>query len=482
MSLTSRTRYLAAATALLVLPGLIAGVPASAAPAPGASGVGDSFYPLDGNGGIDVQHYRIRQNLDFGRKRLSGSTVVTLRTTQDLSSFNLDFLLPVRKVTVNGAAAHTSRPSKHELTIRPREPLAAGTVARVKVTYSGKPGAQSYLKSIGDEHNFIATREDMMAVNEPHVAPWWFPANDHPTDRARFDVITSVPRGKQVIGNGRLVSKKNKGSRTVWRWRAAEPMASYLAYFVAGDYVMKKGKDASGRPSWYAVSKGLSGRDQKAALKRLLRTPRLTRWLERKLGRAYPFSSNGGVVVGTDLGFALENQTRPVYSWWGADMDGLMIHELAHQWFGDLITVSQWREIWLNEGFATYFQWVYEAKQARVPLDDVLRTLWRGYGAGDMFWKIRIADPSEPKLFDNAIYYRGGMTLIALRNRVGNAAFRKILQTWIDEYRGRSVASADFEALATRVSGQDLSGFFTAWLRTSARPANTSANGLGPWA
>ncbi len=468
-------RSLAAAVSLplLVGGGYAAAVDDARAPAPGASGIGDSYWPLDGNGGIDVSAYKIRNTYDIRKQALRGSTTITLTATSDLSSFNLDFLLHVKKVTVDGAIVDFDQ-THHELTITPSTPtpLTAGSSHTVKVTYAGRPDTKRY----AGEGNWLANEREAVAMNQPHMATWWFPANDHPIDKARFDIITTVPKGREVIANGKLVSKKKTKRGTTWRWRADEPMAPYLAFFAAGDFTIKKGT-SNGLPWVNAVSKQLSASEQKSSLNLLSHTPEAVKALSADLG-PYPFSVTGGLTTGLPVFFALENQTRPTYPSVGGDNVSLIVHEIAHQWFGDSVAVARWRDIWLNEGAATFMEWRFAEQHGGKSAADTLRTVYDGIGASDDFWQLSLADPGADHIFDEAVYDRGGMTLQALRNRIGEDKFWLLIRTWLDTKAGGNGTSEEFEALAAQVSGQDLTGFFTAWLRTQAKPARTADNGL----
>ncbi len=478
-----RTLAPAVLTALAVAAGTLVGVvpgsavAASAAPAAdhravrGSNGIGDSYFPLDGNGGIDVRHYRIDQSYDFARGRLRGRTTLRLRTTQRLRSFHLDLLLPVRSVRVDGRRARF-RSTHHELRIRPARPLAAGRTVRVVVRYAGRPGTRRY----AGEQNWLASRDEVAAVNQPHMAPWWFPANDHPSDRATFDVRTTVPRGMQVISNGRPVSSRVHGGAVTHRWRSTEEMTPYLAFFVAGRFQRVRA-DHGDVPGYLAVSRTLPSGARREAMSMLRRTPAVLGWLEDRIGREYPFSSTGGVVTGLPLGFALENQTRPVYGGLGHNQEWLLVHELAHQWFGDHVTVHRWRDVWLNEGAATFFETEYGASRGGPSARDWLRGQWTTPSGGATFWKLRVDDPGAARLFDRRVYTRGAMALQALRHRIGEDDFWAVLRTWLDERGGSTGSTAQFEELAQRVSGEDLRSFFDAWLRGRTAPARTVLNG-----
>ena len=442
-------------------------------PVAGASGIGDPYWPLDGNGGIDVASYAISNRYVLATKRLSGRTTIALGATSDLSSFSLDFLLKVSKVTVDGTEAAFDRTDEgHELRITPVSPLAAGSRHTVVVTYADHPGKYAY----AGERNWLASRSEVVAMNEPHMAPWWFPSNDHPLDKAIVDVKIRVPNGREVISNGELKGTKVGKTSTTWHWRADEPMVPYLAFFAAGDFTIAQGTH-QGLPWLVAVSQGLSTVDEQASMQLMKRTPTVTAWLEKDLGD-YPFSVVGGLTTALNPGFALENQTRPTYPAVGGNYTSLIVHELAHQWFGDDIAVQGWRDVWLNEGFASFMEWRWSETHGGRSGDEILHSYYDNVGAQSDFWNVVVADPGAAAVFDSAVYGRGAMALQALRNRVGNDVFWKIVHTWIREQGGGNGATEEFEEVAARVSSADLSSFFTAWLHTPSRPAKTADNGL----
>ena len=449
-------------------------VPAQAhAPAAGSAGIGDPYWPMDGNGGIDVKSYSIANSYDFEQGRLSGRTKIDLTATTDLSSFSLDFVLPVKSVHVDGVRAKYATPGVHELRITPPTALAAGTEHTVQVRYAGIPRMHTYKK----EMNWLANRHEVVTMNEPHMAAWWFSSNDHPSDKALVDIAITVPKGKEVIANGALLKKSSRGGLTTWHWRAEEPMSSYLAFFAAGDFTIERGvKD--GLPWLIAVSQRLDGRDHRDSLRLMRKTPEVVSWLEEDLGE-YPFSVVGGLTTSLEPGFALENQTRPTYPAVGPHFVSLVVHELAHQWFGDDVAVQRWRDIWLNEGFASFMEWRWEEDHGGPKANSMLDVLYSGMSVSTGFWRVPIADPGAERVFSQAVYQRGAMTLQALRNRIGEETFWLLIRTWLAEQAGGNATSEEFEALAERISGQDLKSFFTAWLRAPQKPARTAANGLG---
>ena len=445
--------------------------PAAPAPGVGSTGIGDPYFPLDGNGGINVLSYAVHDRYRFASHRLTGYTVVTLRTTQRLRTFDLDFLLPVSKVTLSTGRASFSRPENHELRITARHRIPAGHRIQVTVRYSGKPGKYAY----AGESNWVANGTEAEAVNEPHMAPWWFPSNDHPLDKARMDIQVTVPGGRQVVSNGRLVGVRRHAGLATYHWGGGGPMATYLAFFVAGRFQVRTGTSHH-LPYYLAVSRALPTSARQAAMRGLSRSPAIVHWLQGQLG-PYAFRSTGGVVTSLDPGFSLENPTRPVSP--RGVFQLLMVHELAHQWFGDSVSVHRWRDVWLNEGFATYMEHRWTETHGGQSTSAWLHQTYDSQPNG--FWDDVVSDPGSTidELFsDPVVYQRGGMTLAALRNVIGKHTFAHLLRQWAADHRHGHGTTDAFEALAEQVSGQDLTLFFDTWVRQSGKPPATAENGL----
>jgi aminopeptidase N len=439
-----------------------------AAPA-AAPQVPDPYYPLDGNVGYDVLHYDIRDTYRMGDRYLFGATTIRLVPSQDLSTFHLDLLLKPTAVKVDGATVEFEKANRHELVVTPDETLAAGEPVDVMVRYRGFPGRIEW----DGERNWLANDHEVVTMNEPHMAAWWFPSNDHPSDKARFDIRITTAKGREVISNGVRKGRVVHGRTATTHWRMADPMTTYLAFFAAGDFRIERGR-ANGQRYYIAVSKRLGDYYERASLRVLRKSARITAWLEQELGE-YPFATTGGLVTSFDPGFALENQTRPTYPAW--IYPGVVVHELAHQWFGDSVSVARWQDIWLNEGFATYMEKRYAEAHGGQTTSRWLHQAYRNPGYPG-FWNLEIADPGPIHLFDTPIYDRGAMTLAALRNRIGRADFRQLLKRWASVHEGGTAVSEQFEEMAETVSGEQLDAFFDAWLRSGQKPPNTAAYGL----
>ncbi|OEV28846.1 peptidase [Streptomyces nanshensis] len=453
-------------------------VPASAAgagPSPGAPGVGDSYYPDYGNGGYDASHYDLRLKYQPKTDELNGTATVLARATQDLSRFNLDFSLDVKEVHVNGRKAKVSTAGSHELRVTPAEPLAEGEDFSVVVRYSGVPSEVE----VDGYTAWQRTPDGGVAAGEPESAWWWYPSNDHPSDKATFDISVAVPKGYKSISNGDLVSEEPAGKGWVRsNWRSGEPQTTYLATLAVGKFDVTKSRTESGIPVVNAYSRELDGEDGSARAS-LERTAEITDWLEGVFGK-YPFSSVGGYVPDTGAGFALETQTRPFYGnerfKSGTDVS-VVVHELAHQWYGDSVSVRNWRDIWLNEGFATYASWLWSEKEGEGTAQEIADEVYDSYPAGDEFWKVKPADPGPENQFHGAVYDRGAMALQALRNKTGDKDFFKILKGWPAEHEGGNARVGQFVKYAEKVSGKPLKSLFDTWLRKASKPGKPALGG-----
>jgi len=447
----------------------------SSSAASAAVGIGDPYFPHDGNPGYQVRHYDIDVRYRPATRLLAGTTTIRLVPKRRLSSFSLDLLLHARRVAINGTRVRFSQ-TQHELTVRPRRPLAAAKAVDVQVTYRGRPVGLRY----NGEAPLKKTRTGAIALGEPHVAAWWYPSNDHPSDKARFDITLRVPRGFEAISNGGLLGHRDRGETSVWRWSVGKPMTTYLAFAAFGQYRIEHGQTASGKGFLYAVEKGLRPSTAKAAWRSLRLTGEITRWLERSWGR-YPYRQIGGVVPNTSLGFALENQTRPVYSpyFFGYGVSrSIIVHEMAHQWFGDRVAVKRWKHIWLNEGPATYAEWMWESHRGgRTPQRQFLNT-YRSFEPSSAFWKLPIGDPGSNRIFDEAVYVRGAMVIQALRNRVGDCDFFSIMRHWVHANADGLGGTHEFKVRAERISGEQLDSLFRSWLLSGKKPPPTALNGL----
>ncbi|GAA4606932.1 aminopeptidase N [Actinoplanes octamycinicus] len=460
------------ATALtLAGTGVAAQAHQKAAPSPGGPGIGDSYYPDYGNSGYDVSHYDIRLRYTPATDKLTGTTTILATALQDLNRLNLDFVLDVSSIQVNNRPATFTRQGDHELVVTPARTIAKGGALTIVVQYSGVPST----KVAAGFTAWTRTPDGALAVGEPEIAWWWYPSNDHPSDKATFDVSVSVPTGVEAISNGvqpRPPVQETLGY-TRWSWRSLKPQATYLTFLTVGQYDITTDTTADGSLVYNAYSQLLAPDFRDAAQASVERTAEITDWESTVFG-PFPFEARGGIVVPPNtLGFALENQTRPNYSsgfFRRGSNTSVVVHENAHQWFGDSVSVRTWQNIWLNEGFASYAEWLWSEKNDEGTAQEIFDYLYATYPDDAPIWTTAPADPGVAELFGDAVYDRGALTLHQLRLAVGDADFFEILQTWTAEHKYGNATTEEFTALAEKISGKDLDALFQAWLYTPSKP------------
>jgi aminopeptidase N len=452
----------------LLLAGCTAAKPAPQVTAenftPGAQGAGDDYFPTYGNGGYDVAGYDLDLRYDPASGELSGTATITATATQNLSRFDLDLAhLSASRVTVDGSIA-TSDSDGAELVITLPTGIGKGRSFTTVVQYAGIPGRLTD-KALGDG-GWLRTNDGGFALGQPASASTWFPGNDHPSDKATVKLAMAVPDGLEVLSNGVPGPRTSAKGWTTWTWSEASPMASYLSTVVIGRYRVTSSTHG-GKPMITAIPQSLPA--DGAAARSLGRTGEIADFLATQFG-PYPFDAYGGVVVDDSrVHYALETQTRPVYGS-GFFRDGpnptVVVHELAHQWYGDSVALERWQDIWLNEGFATYAEWLWAEHEGRSTARQNFDRVYR-----DFDWSVPPGNPGPTRLFDDAVYQRGAMTLQALRETIGDPAFFGLLKSWAAEHRDGNVTTDEFIAAADRAAGgKDLGPLFQAWLFGTTRP------------
>lgn len=437
--------------------------------APGQAGLGDPFYPLLGNGGYDVSHYDLTLSVDPQANQISGTAEITAVAQDSLGRFNLDFSgLEVDSVTVNGDTAEFSR-YQMELVVTPGQLLVSQQPFTVVVAYHGRPEA------IGDDgiHRLSGWQtmpNGIFVASEPAGAMTWFPCNNHWRDKATFTFYITVPEGYQVVSNGKPVSTSTIEGFSTLTWDEKEPMSTYLATLVIGHYEMETRRAADDLEvlSYFPAGTAAGVKDD------FERMPEMLDFMSALIG-PYPFETSGVVLANQPLDFAMETQTRALFSSEGASEE-FVAHELAHQWFGDSLTPATWRDVWLKEGFATYVSYLWlEHAQGKAAFEQRIQAVYdeavmTQYGA--FFEPIGTLRPETAgELYTPATHYRGALTLHALRLEVGDEAFFQILRDFYDRFAGKTASTDDLMTLAQQVSGKDLKKFFNLWLETYWMPA-----------
>jgi aminopeptidase N len=438
----------------------------------GASGMGDSLYPDFGNGGYDVQSYILDITIhDVPTSDLSASTTIAATATQELSSFNLDFIgFDITIITVNDTPADFKR-NGQELTITPDSPLVEDQSFTVKVEYEGQP---EEVKSVAlpFQTGWVTYDGGIYVLSEPDGSASFYPVNDHPLDKAIYTFIVTVPEPWEVAANGTLMDTKDNDGTSTFRFEMRDPMASYLATINVHDFDVETMQSEGGVPirNYYASGLPLEVREPFAQQGEMID-------YYSTLYGPYPFEVYGALVMDTDFGAALENQTLSIFGLDMIDTDNIfkteltVAHELTHQWFGDAVSVADWSHIWLNEGFATYGEALWaEHIRGSSGLDRFIEGLYEEVSGFPQYYPPP-GSPAANDLFNGGVYLRGGLTLHALRLEVGDEVFFKILQTYVERYKGGNASTKDFISVAEEVSGQDLTEFFEGWLYDETLPA-----------
>jgi aminopeptidase N len=433
---------------------------ALAAFTPGSQGLGDPFFPLAGNGGYDVSHYGLDLSYELGTNQLTGTATITATATQDLSRFDLDLRgFTISRLDVEGRAATFTRDGQ-ELAVTPRTGIRSGSQFTTVVGYAGTPTVVT--DPDFSIEGWVPTDDGAFVVGEPQGSPAWYPVNDNPRDKATYDFSVDVPAGLTVMANGVLVSHVTGNGRTTWVWHEDDPMAPYLSTATLGRFDLTIGS-AGGVPSYVAVDPQLSTGNV------LRKLPEIVDFYSSIYG-PYPFDAVGAIVDSArNVGYSLETQTKPVFP--GVPDETTLAHELSHQWFGDSVTLTQWPDIWLHEGFATWSEWIWSEHEGNRSARQFFQRYYSTPPQDTAFWTPPPGNPGAPfYLFDGTVYVRGGMTLEALREKVGDFTFFQIMRSWATQNRHGNVTTARFIALSEQLSGMNLDHFFDVWLYQPEKP------------
>ena len=427
-------------------------------PSTGATRSADPYLPTHGNGGYRVENYDLDIDYKLVANRLTGQAAITAVAETPLSRFSLDLsTFRVLRVRVDGRPAKF-RLAGGKLHVTPARPVAGRFTAEVR--YTGNPVP---VRSPWGDLGWDELTDGALVASQPTGAPSWFPCNDHPSDKASYRIAVTTDAPYTVAATGvRTARRRSAGTRT-WVFERPEPTATYLVSVQVGRY------DEVGIGTGQVAL--LPARLRKNAVRDLGRHPAIMTTLEGCFG-PYPFGNYQLVVTDDDLDDPIEAQGMSIF---GANhLDGrrtherLVVHELAHQWFGNSLTIADWRHIWLNEGFATYAEWLWSEASGG-----------RGVAAHAREWHARVAakpadlvlaDPGVARMFDERVYKRGALVLHALRGRIGDERFFALLRDWTARHRHATVSTAQFVELAARHARTDLSAFFAAWLYRPALP------------
>jgi len=473
---STRRLYSSTRAAVVILLGLglfIVSCTRAEEPLPGTDGIGDPYYETLGNGGYDVQNYLITLEVEPLSNEIAGSVKISAKASYALSSFNLDLSgLVVDDVMVNEVAATFSRAGS-ELTITPAQTLEPEDGFEVVVVYHGNPEALASVASTFAKDQVGWFHTDVGAINvmsEPNGAATWFPVNNHPRDKASYRFEISVPKPYVVVASGILVDIVDEGDRVRNIWEMNEPMASYLASINIGDYELEVGPQVAGVIIRSYYPKGFD-QARKAGYEKI---PEMLEFFTGLFG-PYPFPAYGVIIANKNVTWcskplhALENQSisnhcPDILS----GMERFVAHELAHQWYGNSVSVMNWQDIWLKEGLASYAEWLWLARDGG--FDAVSAIIRRE--SGIVTSASLIGRPPSDGLYNDSVYHGGARLFHALRTRLGDEVFFSILKTYAERFQYANAGTDDFIELAEEVGGADLGEFFDLWLYNADWPNN----------
>ncbi|MET7421438.1 M1 family metallopeptidase [Dactylosporangium sp. NPDC005555] len=471
------SRALAALTALTMLAGCTVSRGTTLAPpeqlAAGnldgtSTPVADPLYPAYGNPAVDVLHYGLALTWAPQTKTLTGKATVKLRVLRAEPALTLDFTSPytVSATTIDGAAA-TGRIARGKLVVD--RALPAGTTVTLVVDYSGTPAPVPMPSHRGDAEPLgltVTADGELWTMQEPFGASTWYPANDQPSDKALYDISVTVPDGWEAVASG----TPGPVTGSTFTYAATQPVATYLTTLAVGqDYRVERLRGPHDLP----ISLWTRPEDDRF-LPVLRKAPEHIRWLEARFGR-YPFPSAGAVIVPSRS--AMETQQMVTIggdvlgsSGNVAGLDGIMLHEYAHQWFGDAVSPAVWKDVWLNEGWATYAEALYTAERDGYSIDDWAQRARKS----DADARQRLGPPGNPRadsFAEGNVYVCPALMLRELHRALGDTAFFALARAWVSQHAGTAQDRAAFTAFVNRQTGRDFTKLIDAWLDSPTTPA-----------
>lgn len=425
----------------------------------------DSYVPGHGDNTYDVSHYELAIDYKLEGNQLSGKAKIIAQALEDLGRFTLDLhALRATKVTIDRGAVAKFTQRSGRLAIKTRSTIAAGTEFTIEVAYGGTPSPMSGLD--GDA-GWEELADGVIVASQPHGAPSWFPCNDRPSSKASYHLEISAPNDYYVIANGEPGPSRRRAGSTTWTYDMAAPMATYLATVqigryalcsIASDEVPLRGFHPPREADRFDEAFGRQGEMVEAFT---------------RLFGPYPFEAYSVVVTEDELEIPLEAQGLSIFgsnfldtSW---RSQRLIAHELSHQWFGNSLTIGNWRDIWLHEGFACYAEWLWSEESGDRTAHE--HALHYADKLASLPQDLILGDPGPRLMFDDRVYKRGALLLHALRLTLGEDQFFGLIQEWVETYAHGTVSTEQFTTLADDYAVDPLADLFTAWLYEPRLPA-----------
>ncbi|WP_395690146.1 M1 family metallopeptidase [Nocardioides sp.] len=426
--------------------------------------VEDAVYPKVGDPGVDALHYWLTLDWDPGTRTLRGVERLRLRSTADADELRLDLAQPLRPtaVTLDGERAAYRHEGK-DLVVQ--QAVTEDSEHTLVLRYSGRPRqvpAPVQRSDFSRTGWTVTPSGEVWTMQEPYGAFTWYAVNDQPSDKALYDVTVSAPAPMVGVSNGQLLSRRVRAGETTTHWRLDEPASSYLVTVAIGDFAMARDRSPSGVPITYWTP-----RDRPDLARRLHAAPAGMAWLEDRLG-PFPFDRLGFLVVDSQSG--METQTMiTLGDTRYATSPEVLVHEMAHHWYGDEVTPVDWRDVWMNEGMATFLQGTWMSEHGGPPADQLFGE-WASYDAG---LRDQAGPPAayHPDSFGSGnVYYIPAVMWEELRQKLGDETFWRLVREWPTVHADGNADYEDITSWWSEQSGQDLRGFFDTWLRSADSP------------
>lgn len=475
---------LAAGVTISLVPGSAAAAASSPStvevPQPGSAGVGDELHPGLGNGGYMVRHYDLALRFSEGLKGYAATTTLQGRSTTALSRFNLDLAGPrVQSVAVDGHKATWSR-SGDELQVKPAKPIYSGRNFTVQVKIKA---SVPDIKQAGPAGHAIVRSEGFIQTGaQPSFAHQIAAFADHPAQKAPATITIAAPSRLNSIANGELTTTHREDAYTVRRFESRQRLAPELIQIGVGPFIVVKRKGPDGINLRYAVPNNQVNEIMPKIDKVV---PEILRFATKRFG-PFPLPTYGIYFTPTGLegtanlpqgGGALETQSLTLMH--PGLPEGLIAHEIVHEYFGNSVSPRQWSDLWLNEGFGYFYNFLWEQENGGKPLEATMKPLYQMLS----FQLSRQGPIAAPKIsglsddekgrapFDSAANLGGAVVLYALQQEVGDATLQRIERAWVNKHRDSVATTTDFIRLASREAGRDLKPFLDSWLYSEKVPA-----------
>ncbi|HEY6409460.1 MAG TPA: M1 family metallopeptidase, partial [Ktedonobacteraceae bacterium] len=427
----------------------------------------------------DVKHVKLVITLDFEQETVSGTVSTSFSALyEEVKTVSFDAIeLQVEHVMLDGGKELAFSNDGKKLTVTLDRPYRHGEEFTVAVEYHAKPrtGLHFIKPALEDPTRPVQA----WTFGQPRYHSYWFPCHDAPNDRATTEMIVTVPAHFQTVANGNLISVTEHGASRTHHWRHDIPHAAYLISLVVSDFAVVE-DSYNGKPVNYYVRPDLKD----DARYYMGKTPEMMRFFSEYTGVEYPYDKYAQTVVEMYTG-AMEHTTATTHSFMlmmderaalDFDLVPVVAHELAHQWFGDLVTCRDWPNGWLNEGFATYFEELWSGHDLGVDyFKQSMLDLKNGYLSEDGHYRrpivYHVYHNDGFELFDGHMYNKGAWVLHILRHQLGDETFRRAVKAYLERYREREVITADLERTFEEVSGRSLAQFFQQWVYQGGYPA-----------